>query len=99
MKFKFATGPDTIIFLINLLTEMIIYFKLNISLYFFTNDFLTLELGFNAISHVIFRTIGGVLATLLIQRQKPRLLNWANHSFGDRPWLTIILIAMPTITG
>lgn len=38
--------------------------------------FLTLGLGFSAISHVIFGAIGGVLATLLIKRLKPRLLNW-----------------------
>ena len=38
--------------------------------------FLTLGLGFTAISHVIFGAIGGVVATLLIKRLKPRLLNW-----------------------
>lgn len=38
--------------------------------------FLTLGLGFTAISHVIFGVIGGFLATLLIKRLKPRLLNW-----------------------
>ncbi len=38
--------------------------------------FLTLGLGFTAISHVIYGAIGGVLATILIKRLKPRLLNW-----------------------
>lgn len=38
--------------------------------------FLTLGLGFASISHVIFGAIGGVVATLLIKRLKPRLLHW-----------------------
>ena len=38
--------------------------------------FLTLGLGFTAVSHVIFGSIGGVIATILIKRLKPRLLNW-----------------------
>lgn len=38
--------------------------------------FLTLGLGVTAVSHVIFGAIGGVIATSLIKRLKPRLLNW-----------------------
>lgn len=38
--------------------------------------FLTLGLGFTAVSHVIFGAAGGFIATLLIKRLKPRLLNW-----------------------
>lgn len=38
--------------------------------------FLTLGLGFTAVSHVIFGAIGGVLASLLIKRLRPRLLSW-----------------------
>lgn len=38
--------------------------------------FLTLGLGYVAICHVIYGTIGGVLATILIKRLKPRLSNW-----------------------
>ena len=38
--------------------------------------FLTLGMGFTAVSHVIFGALGGVLAALLIKRLKPRLLNW-----------------------
>ena len=38
--------------------------------------FLTLGLGFTAVSHVTFGAIGGVVATLLIKRLKPSLMNW-----------------------
>jgi len=38
--------------------------------------FLTLGLGYVAISHVIYGAIGGVLAAIIIKRLKPRLSNW-----------------------
>jgi len=56
-------------------TKMIVNLALGLALNL-PMVFLTLGLGFTAVSHVIFGAIGGVLATLLIKRLKPRLLNW-----------------------
>lgn len=38
--------------------------------------FLTLGLGYAAVSHVIYGAIGGILAAIIIKRLKPRLNNW-----------------------
>lgn len=38
--------------------------------------FLTLGLGYVAISHVIWGGIGGVLGVIILKRLKPRLSNW-----------------------
>ena len=38
--------------------------------------FLTLGLGFTAVSHVVFGAIGGMLASVLIKRLRPRLTGW-----------------------
>ncbi|WP_246503512.1 ECF transporter S component [Clostridium polyendosporum] len=38
--------------------------------------FLTLGLGYVALSHVLYGSIGGVLAAVIIKRLKPRLSNW-----------------------
>jgi hypothetical protein len=38
--------------------------------------FLTLGLGYVAISHVLYGVIGGVLAAIIFKRLKPRLNNW-----------------------
>jgi hypothetical protein len=38
--------------------------------------FLTLGIGFTAVSHVLYGAAGGVLATFVVKRLRPRLLNW-----------------------
>lgn len=38
--------------------------------------FLTLGMGFTAVSHVIFGAAGGMIASILIRRLSPRLTNW-----------------------
>lgn len=38
--------------------------------------FLTLGLGYVAISHVLYGAIGGILAAIIFKRLKPRLNNW-----------------------
>jgi len=38
--------------------------------------FLTIGLGFTSVSHVIFGAAGGLIATIMIKRLKPRLSSW-----------------------
>lgn len=38
--------------------------------------FLTLGMGFTSLSHVLFGAAGGIIASMLIKRLKPRLSNW-----------------------
>lgn len=38
--------------------------------------FLTLGLGYSAVTHTLFGGLGGFLAVILIRRLKPRLANW-----------------------
>lgn len=38
--------------------------------------FLTMGLGYVAVSHVIYGSVGGILASIIIKRLKPRLNNW-----------------------
>lgn len=38
--------------------------------------FLTLGLGYVAVSHVLYGAIGGAAASIIIKRLKPRLINW-----------------------
>lgn len=38
--------------------------------------FLTLGLGYTAVTHALFGGLGGLMAVILIRRLKPRLANW-----------------------
>lgn len=38
--------------------------------------FLTLGIGFTAVSHVLYGAAGGIIAMYIVKRLKPRLINW-----------------------